>query len=201
MVLSIFILIYKDICCRTDWKDLVKTWLQNGVNCKWTTQGTGMECFLEIGQTGERFPTIHLCKSEVILHYLYDYDNFSLWLWILRLSLDMESKINVFTTSCYRIMLGIKQQDCISNNAIYSMTNTESLVYYARKHQLGFLGHILHLPVEEPARRCAFICTTSWQKDWSRVIHTPLTSCTLGWLKKTKVVIFHRANLTLYSFM
>ena len=32
------------------------------------------------------------------------------------------------------------------------MTNTEPLVYYVRKRQLGFLGHILHLPEEEPAR-------------------------------------------------
>ena len=40
--------------------------------------------------------------------------------WVL--SLDRENKINTFATSCYRIMLGIKWQDCISNNAIYSMT-------------------------------------------------------------------------------
>ena len=134
--------------------------------------------FWKLDRLAKRFPTIHLCKSEVILHYLYDYDNFSLWLWILRLSLDMESKINAFVTSCYRIMLGIKQQDCISSIAIYSITNTGPLVYYVRKRQLGFVGHILHLPEEEPARRCAFICTTSWQKDWSQVIHKPLTSRT-----------------------
>ena len=53
-------------------------------------------------------------------------------------------------------MLGVKRQDCISNIAFYSMTNTEPLVYYARKCQLGFLGHILRLPEEESARRYAF---------------------------------------------
>ena len=53
------------------------------------------------------------------------------------------------------IMLGIKRQDFISNNVIHPMTNTEPLVYYVRKRQLGFLGHILRLPEEEPARRYA----------------------------------------------
>ena len=36
------------------------------------------------------------------------------------------------------------------------MANTEPLVYYIRKRQLGFLGHILRLPEEEPTRRYAF---------------------------------------------
>ena len=52
-------------------------------------------------------------------------------------------------------MLGMKRQDYISNIAVYSMTNTEPFVYYVRKRQLRFLGHILRLPEEEPARRYA----------------------------------------------
>ena len=40
--------------------------------------------------------------------------------------------------------------------SIYSMINTEPLVYYVRKCQLSFLGHVLRLPEEEPARRYAF---------------------------------------------
>ena len=55
-----------------------------------------------------------------------------------------------YVTSRYRILLGIKLQDGISNIAIYSITNPEPLVYYVRKCQLGFLGHILHLSEEEP---------------------------------------------------
>ena len=35
------------------------------------------------------------------------------------------------------------------------MTNTEPLVHLVRKRQLGFLGHILRLPEEEPDRRYA----------------------------------------------
>ena len=52
-------------------------------------------------------------------------------------------------------MFGIKLQDCISNNAIFSITNTKHLVYYVRKCGLAFLGHILHFSEEKPARRYA----------------------------------------------
>ena len=56
--------------------------LQNGISCKWpqTTQSVGMECFLETGKTMERFPTFHLCESEVILHHLFDHLYLCLWI-------------------------------------------------------------------------------------------------------------------------
>ena len=68
----------------------------------------------------------------------------------------MERKNIAFATSCYRIMLEIKRQNCISNNAIYSMTDTEPLVYYVKKRRLGFVEHNLRLPEEEPATWYAF---------------------------------------------
>ena len=73
--------------------------------------------------------------------------------WVI--SQDMECKINAFATSCYRIMAGVKRRDHVTNSSIHSMTNTEPLIYSVRKRQLGFLGHILRLPDEEPARRYA----------------------------------------------
>ena len=73
--------------------------------------------------------------------------------WVI--SHDMESKINAFATSCYRIMLNIKRKDHVPNTMIYSMTNTESLIHHVRNRQLRFLGHILSLPEEEPASRYA----------------------------------------------
>ena len=103
---------------------------------------------------GSQFPAILSAKVKLFYttcktSFLYGCES-----WVL--SLLMESKINAFAISCYKIMLGIKRQDCISNIAIYhvySMTNTETLVYYVRKCQLDFLGHILRLQEEEPARR------------------------------------------------
>ena len=70
-------------------------------------------------------------------------------------SQDMESKINAFATSCYRIMLGISRRDHVTNYSIFSMTNSEPLVYCVKKRQLRFLGHVLRLPEEEPARSYA----------------------------------------------
>ena len=52
-------------------------------------------------------------------------------------------------------MLDIKRKDCVSNTIIYTMTNTKPLVHLVRKRQLSFLGYILRLPEEEPARRYA----------------------------------------------
>ena len=68
---------------------------------------------------------------------------------------DMESKINAFATSCYRIMLNIRRRDHVTNNTIYTMTNTKPLIQRLRERQLRFLGHILRMPEEEPARRYA----------------------------------------------
>ena len=76
-----------------------------------------MECFLETGKTVERFPAIHLCESEVILHHLCDNFFYGCESWVL--SLDMESKSNAFAISCYRIMLGISQKAVVT--ALLSM--------------------------------------------------------------------------------
>jgi hypothetical protein len=72
----------------------------------------------------------------------------------------MENKINAFATSCYRIMLSIKRLDCVSNARIYEMTNTHPLINTVRQRQLGFLGHILRMPEEEPCRRYALYVPT-----------------------------------------
>ncbi|XP_038056051.1 uncharacterized protein LOC119728045 [Patiria miniata] len=73
---------------------------------------------------------------------------------------DMEDKINAFATSCYRIMLNIRRLDRIPNTTIYNLTNTVSLVVRLRTRQLKFLGHVLRMPDDEPARfmHCTLHC-------------------------------------------
>ena len=71
--------------------------------------------------------------------------------WVI--SQDMENKINAFATSCYRVMLNIKRIDHVLNTTVYSMTNTLPLIHLVRHCQLKFLGHILRMSKEEPARR------------------------------------------------
>lgn len=43
------------------------------------------------------------------------------------MSLDMEKKMNAFTTSCYRIIINIKRLNRVTNNKLYTMTNTQPL--------------------------------------------------------------------------
>ena len=78
--------------------------------------------------------------------------------WVI--SQDMENKINAFATSCYRVMLNIKRIDHVLNTTVYSMTNTVPLIHLVRHCQLKFLGHILRMSKEEPARRYALYIPT-----------------------------------------
>ena len=67
----------------------------------------------------------------------------------------MESEINAFGTSCYRIMLNIKRIDRVSNAKIYDLTQTAPLVENVRTRQLRFLGHVLRMPDDEPCKEYA----------------------------------------------
>ena len=64
---------------------------------------------------------------------------------------DMESKINSFAMSCYRILLGIQRLDRVSNDRVYEMTKTRPLIEQVQTRQLKFLGHILRKSEDEPA--------------------------------------------------
>ena len=78
--------------------------------------------------------------------------------WVI--SQDMENKINAFATSCYSVMLNIKRIDHVLNTTVYFMTNTVPLIHLVRHRQLKFLGHILRMSKEEPARRYALYIPT-----------------------------------------
>ena len=73
--------------------------------------------------------------------------------WVL--SKAMESEINAFGTSCYRIVLNMKRIDRVSNAKIYDLTQTAPLVENVRTRQLRFLGHVLRMPDDEPCKEYA----------------------------------------------
>ena len=50
-------------------------------------------------------------------------------------------------------MLNIKRIDHVLTTTVYSMTDTVPLIHLVRHRQLKFLGHILRMSKEEPARR------------------------------------------------
>jgi len=74
-------------------------------------------------------------------------------LWVL--SKAMESEINAFGTSCYRITLNEKRIDRVSNATIYDLTQAAPLVKNVRTRQLRSLGHVLRLPGDKPCKEYA----------------------------------------------
>ena len=64
----------------------------------------------------------------------------------------MESKINSFATSCYRVLLGISRLDRVPNEDILATVGRRPLIISVRRRQLGWLGHVLRRDEKEPAK-------------------------------------------------
>ena len=73
--------------------------------------------------------------------------------WIIRPS--EENNINAFAMNCYRIILGVKRLDRITNIEIYRRTAQEPLMPTIRARQLRWIGHLLRRAKNEPARELA----------------------------------------------
>ena len=71
------------------------------------------------------------------------------------LTKKLEDKLNSFTTSCYRIILGIKRMDFISNEEVLKTVKQDLLIQLIQQRQLHFLGHILRKPENELVNRYA----------------------------------------------
>ena len=96
----------------------------------------------------------------------------------------MENNINAFATSCYRVMLNIKRIDNFLNTTVYSMTNTVPLIHLVRHRQMKFLGHILRISKEEPARRYVPYIPTISKRRPGRPRTLPMYKDYLGIMKE-----------------
>ena len=72
--------------------------------------------------------------------------------WIIKLN---ESSINLFATSCYRIILGVKRLDKVTNVEIYQRSAQIPLMSTIRARQLRWISHLLRRDKSEPAREFA----------------------------------------------
>ncbi len=72
--------------------------------------------------------------------------------WVIEKGME---KINSSATSCSRTMLGIKHTDKTSNAEVYTRVKSKPLFNSMIHHQLTFLGHVLRLLKEEPAKQYA----------------------------------------------
>ena len=113
---------------------------------------------------------VKLFYTTCVTAFLYGCES-----WVL--SLDMESKINAFATCCHLLLqdYAFDKTTKLHIQQCY-LFHAPTLSLYVRKRQLGFLGHIFHLPEEEPARR--YDCMYHLMAKGSRDVHTPLTSHT-----------------------
>ena len=75
--------------------------------------------------------------------------------WTLIKKLKLEDKLSSFTTSCYRIILGIKRMDFIWNEEVLKRVKQGVLIQLIQQRQLHFLAHILRKPGNELVNRYA----------------------------------------------
>ena len=66
-------------------------------------------------------------------------------------------------------MLNIKRIDRVPNATIYSLTETAPFFEGVRLQQLWFLGHVLHLPENEPGREFAMYVPTHGRRKPGRI--------------------------------
>lgn len=52
----------------------------------------------------------------------------------------MEKKMNAFATSCYRIVMNIKRLNRVTDNKLYTMTNTQPLT----NNRIGHIPSMFH---------------------------------------------------------
>ena len=77
----------------------------------------------------------------------------------------MESKINAFATSCYRIMLNTKRFNRVTNAKVYHMTGSQPLITTIRQRQHGSLGTYMYLGGRQMSHAGdMLLLPQSWQK-------------------------------------
>ena len=101
----------------------------------------------------------------------------------------MENSINAFATSCYRIMLNIKRTDHVLNTTVYSMVKCTPLIHRVHLRQLTFLGHILRMPNDEPAKLYALYQPTHGRRrpGRQRMSYLTYTQSLLGLLEPRQI--------------
>jgi hypothetical protein len=74
--------------------------------------------------------------------------------WIINKKLN--NTLNSFATNCYRIMLGIKRIDKVSNDIVYETVGRDKLTLQVQQRQLRFVGHSLRRHEKDPINKYVF---------------------------------------------
>jgi len=88
---------------------------------------------------------INIFKTAVLSVLLYGCET-----WVLTKHLEQE--LDGFGTNCLRFILGIKRIARVRNEAIYEQSKMAPVTRLVRARQLRYLGHVLRLNDNEPAK-------------------------------------------------
>ena len=158
--------------------EYLESMMTSGIS--YQTRQRALACFLEVGKDLEKSINLHCKKIKLFNTTCVTALLCGCECWVI--SSNMENKINAFAISCYRNMLNLKRLDCVSNERIYHMTNTQPLIKSVRQCQLHFLEHILRIPEEEPCRSYALCVPTQGRRR-------------LGWQRTSYLSYIHRSFL------
>ena len=91
---------------------------------------------------------VRLFKASCLAILLYGSETWTL-------TKQQKQVLNSFATSCYRIMLGIKRMDHVTNETIYALVNEKPLSLVIARRQLTWVGHMLRAKESELIRKYA----------------------------------------------
>lgn len=91
---------------------------------------------------------VRLFKASCLAILLYGSETWTL-------TKQQKQVLNSFATSCYRIMLGVKRMDHVTNETIYALVNEEPLSSVIARRQLTWVGHMLRAKESELIRKYA----------------------------------------------
>lgn len=94
------------------------------------------------------------------------------------------NKINLFATSCYRVLLGVRRSDKTPNDVILAAVHMQPLINIIHQPQLGCLGHVLRRHEREPARILA-LYTSEHGKTGRGKLSTKYLKQTASFLSST----------------
>ena len=86
--------------------------------------------------------------------------------WIV--SSEMKNKLNAFATTCYRMWLGIKPLDKVTNEEIYRRVEQKPIMSKLHQRQLSWVGHTLRRADREPAKIFIFYEPETLQGNYKR---------------------------------
>ncbi len=93
------------------------------------------------------------------------------------LSSDLERRLNVFGTKCFRRIMGYHWNDFVSKQRLLHETESRPVTSIVRERQLRLYGHVARLPDVDPAHR---VLSVRDNPGWRRPRGRPRNS----WLGK-----------------